>query len=150
MLSALNSAATVKVVEHPTAQEQAIFGPLPKIYATVTLNSDQIAKLRGLLAQVRDDTRPGWILKCKFEDHHYIEMIASDGSTRTLLLCFECGQFYLGNKPEHQWNYDELGIMSGSWKSSMSDFITSLGLHPDGPWRGPDAVWPSKAKGGNN
>ena len=139
-LSALDNATEVHLVEHSNLEEQFRVGHPPKIYAKVDLNPMQIAQLRDLFSEISDETPTWGILKCKFEEHHYIEMVAKDGSTRTALLCFECGQYYLDNKPDDLWTYSELGKMSESWKGRMSDFITSLGLHPDGPWWGPDGV----------
>ena len=150
MLSALDNAAAVTVVEHSNAGEVYRVGHPPRAYATVTLNPEQIAELRNLFSKVSDETPTVGILKCKFDEHHYIEMVAKDGSTRTLLLCFECGQYYLGNKPDDDWNYSGLGKMSDSWESSMNDFIVSLGLHPKGPWWGPGAVGQPEASDRNN
>jgi len=130
VLSALDGASSVKVIEH-SARFDGGFNPdyQEKIYATLTLTPKQIDELRKALPfSVDSDTS---ILKCKFEEHHRIEITRLDGSILVLHLCFHCGQAYVSEQ-DGKWLYE--GIMPPAWPASLHAYLTSLKLHLDGPW----------------
>jgi hypothetical protein len=142
VLSALDNAISVRVVEHSSRFDTLIFQNDPNytdmIYSTVTLTPKQIEDLRSALPlSLRFD---GGILKCIFEEHQRIEITQKDGTVKSLHLCFHCGQLYMGELGKDDEYY---GTMPPSWHSSLSRFISSIGLHPDGPWdKNPDAASP--------
>jgi hypothetical protein len=134
MLSALDDASSVQVVEHSSHFDSITERNNPNykdvIYATVTLKPDQIESLRKALPLTLDYS--GTRMKmCMFEEHHYIAITRRDGSVLTLHICFRCGQIKLGS---------HYGDMPEGWAASLNGFVTSLGLHPNGPWdTNPDA-----------
>jgi len=126
LLSALDHASSVKVVEH-SCRWDAPFNPNYKevTYATVVLTPDRVMSLHKALPLALDCS--GLLsTMCIFEEHHYIAITEQDGSTLTLHICFHCGEIEL--------NDDSQRIMPWGWPSSLSKFISSIGLHPDGPW----------------
>lgn len=134
LTNALDQASSVVVTEHSDYSDRFAFGSdyKERTYAKVALTPKQIDDLRTALPFSMDFG--GGILKCKFEEHHLIEIKHRDGTVTTLHLCFHCGQVYIN---DHQYQ----GVMPPGWPSSLSGFISSLGLHPDGPWdKNPDAA----------
>ena len=131
LLSALDDASTVQVVEHSSKFDslEAMHDPKYKdtTYATMNLKPEQIEALRNALPLTKDYSRIR-ITKCLFEEHHYIAITRRDGSVLTLHICFHCGQMILG---------DHYGDMSEGWEESLSKFVSGIGLHPTGPWPPP-------------
>jgi len=133
LLNSLKNASSVKVVEH-SCRWDGPFDPNYKeiTYATVPLNHEQIVSLEDAL-QTRWDCSGLIMTACIFEEHHYIEIKERDGSVVTLHICFHCGEIVLNNEDQR--------IMPLGWHSSLGKFITSIGLHPEGPWgTNPDAT----------
>jgi hypothetical protein len=128
VLTALDQASSVQVIEHSARRG---YDPDYKetIYATITLTPKQIEDLRSALPLSLDFS--GGIKQCKFEEHHRIEIKDKDGSVRTLHLCFKCGQLYVSEMNQSDRYFGE---MPPAWPASLRPFISSLGLHPDGPW----------------
>ncbi|CAN5798895.1 hypothetical protein BH09VER1_BH09VER1_48560 [soil metagenome] len=128
---ALASATQVRLIEHSNYWDTDRFTPpfLPlsefheKVYATVTLTPRQIAQLRASLPISLDF---GNETKCRFQDHHRIEALQPDGTTFTLALCFRCKELSAAGEEKH--------IFPLRWEKPLKEFITSLGLKPDGPW----------------
>jgi len=136
ILSALDDATSVRVVEHssPFDGSNAYQGSFQEtIYSTITLKSDQIKSLRKALPFSLDYSG-SVVTRCIFDEHHRIEITQRDGNVFILHICFQCGEIIL-NKEESQ------RIIPLGWRSSLSSFINSLGLRPDGPW---DNVVPAK------
>ena len=128
LLNALDHASSVKVVEHSCQWDNPHGIDLnykEVTYATVILKQDQIESLREALP-LRLDYSGMLDLMCIFEEHHYIEITEQDGSVMTLHICFHCSEIELNNEYQR--------IMPLGWYSSLSRFIISLGLHPNGPW----------------
>ena len=133
MLSALDDASSVQVVEHSSRFDKVGYNPDYKeiIFATVTLMPGQIDALRKALP-LTEDYSGSRMKMCMFEEHHYIAVTRRDGSVLTLHICFHCGQMELG---------DHYGDMPEGWETSLRGFVASLGLHPDGPWdKNPEAT----------
>ncbi len=128
LLTALDDATSVRVVEHSDRSDHRGFDPNYKevTYGTVTLTPEQINSLRQALP-LRLDYSGTIMLMCIFEEHHYVEFKRRDGTVTMLHLCFHCGQLQLNASPGQN-------IMPWGWYDSLSAFITSLGLHPKGPW----------------
>jgi hypothetical protein len=129
VLAALDRASIVRVVEHSDISDVRTFDPdgdsryQEVTYATVTLNRAEIVSLQKALPLTIDK---GGSYMCGFEEHHYIEMVQKDGTSLKLRLCFHCGEIKINDESNR--------IMPAGWKESLTAFITSLGLHPDGPW----------------
>jgi hypothetical protein len=132
LFRALDDASSVTVVEHGNRADMPEHKDwVPPTYAKVILTPKQIQSLRNALPAAKDIS--GEVsLACIFDDHHAIVIQEKDGDMLTLNLCFVCGELSL--------NHDEERIMPDGWPESLSRFIASLGLHPNGPWRGPGAV----------
>jgi hypothetical protein len=134
LLTALDHASSVRVVEHSFFTDTHFVDPSRKevTYATKTLTPNQIESLREALP-IRLDYSGSIMLSCAFEEHHYIEIRRQDGSILTLHICFHCGEIELDQQDQR--------LMPWGWYSSLSRFISSLGLHPHGPWdTNPDAA----------
>ncbi len=65
-------------------------------------------------------------LACNYQQHHRVKIDQANGEIFVFGICFECGQINLNNNGPR--------IMSTGWYSSLERFITSLGLHPEGPF----------------
>ena len=75
LLTAIDNAATVTVVEHASFWDRDANGRRGdphRVYSTVKLTTAQINDLRRSLWLTEDTTVPGVILKCIFNEHHYI------------------------------------------------------------------------------
>jgi hypothetical protein len=127
LLTALDNPKSVRVVEHSDRSDIRGFNPDYKevTYATVTLTPVQVQDLRKALP-IRLDYSGLGELMCIFEEHHYIEITESDGTVTTVHICFHCGQLIVNKEVDR--------IMPIGWHSTLSNFISSIGLHPDGPW----------------
>jgi hypothetical protein len=134
---ALNDAASVEIVEHSCRFDhigEKIYQPVT--YATVTLSPEQIQALRQALP-ITFDYSAHIELFCIFEEHHYIKIVDKDGSTVVLHLCFNCGELVMNDRPVGFGDNDTVRIMPLGWYGRLDKFVTSLGLHPHGPWRVP-------------
>jgi len=131
LVSALDDASSVQVVEHSNPmdgwgrEENKDANPREIIYADVPLTAEEIAALRQALPMAWDYSGLD-DLTCLFNDHHAIRITRRDGSVLTLQLCFVCGELVVDGGPKR--------IMPVGWNSRLSKFITSLGLHPKGPF----------------
>jgi hypothetical protein len=129
LLTALDNAASVQVIEHtcreddPATLYDAQFKE--KTLETVTLTPKQIADLRSSLP-FAGDISGTTVTACIFEEHHRIEINETDSRKVVLRLCFHCGELELNGGGQR--------IMPHGWPASLSQFIASLGLHPNGPW----------------
>ncbi len=125
LLSALDNSRSVQVVEHSNPHDPRSFEiPYQQVtYAKVVLSPAQIASLRGAVSNFPEPRGTG-VKKCSFVDHHSIEITGQNSNVTTLNICFHCGQLRLD-----QGNVYE---MPAYWRSSLSDFVRSLGLHPNG------------------
>ncbi len=131
LLTALDDAESVQVVEHSDRWDKHSFDPdyKEKTYASIKLTPDQIEALRRAFPPTLDYSGYGELM-CIFEEHHYIKIIAKNGSVLTLHICFHCGQLILNDGSDR--------IMPIGWSSTLGKFIASIGLHPNGPWPPPD------------
>jgi len=135
VLCALDNAKTIRVVEHSNRFDRApgLDPAKETIYATITLSPKQVDELRTALPLSLSHDNS--ILKCIFEEHQRIEIVEPGGTVTTLHLCFHCGQLYLNE------NWATEGRMPPGWQTNLSHFISSIGLHPEGPWdQNPDAA----------
>jgi len=129
LLRALDNASSVSVVEHSNRQDIGYLDPNHEdykevTYATVSLTPIQIELFRKALPLTPS---PDGIKQCKFEEHHYIAITRHDGSVVTFHICIHCGQIEMG---------DRYGDMPDGREANLRGFVSSLGLHPDGPWDG--------------
>ena len=130
LFTALDNAASVKVIEHSCQWDNINSANDPKYkektYATITLTPERIAALRKALPESTDISETTARM-CIFEEHHRIEIVEKNGTTFMFRLCFQCGELELNN--------DGQRIMPTGWPSSLGSFVSSLGLHPKGPWQ---------------
>ncbi len=126
LFKALDNASTVTVIEHGNLVDvPSDKNYVPPIYAKIVLNAKQIQALRYALPVTKDRSRD-MRLDCIFDDHHAVVIREKNGDELTLNLCFVCGELSL--------DHDDERVMPDGWADSLSHFIASLGMHPDGPW----------------
>ena len=127
LLKALDEASQVRVIEHSSPYDGGSYSSnySETTFSTLALDDEQKKALRNAL-NLSLDYSGTIMMMCIFEEHHRIDIIKKDGSTTTLHICFHCGEIMIDDKGQR--------IMPLGWPSSLSQFISSLGLHPDGPW----------------
>jgi hypothetical protein len=128
LLGAIESARSIEVIEHSSQFDSVESMNDPNyrdvVYGRVSLSPSNIAALEKALS-LSCDFSGLMDRKCIFQDHHDIYFQQNDSSVPVLHLCFHCGQL--------KWN-DHYQIMPEGWDSSLAEFVSSLGLHPKGPW----------------
>lgn len=126
VLKGLLSSTEVRVVEHSDPHDTP--GPTPagyaeKIYATSVLDRKQ---LNDLYLALPFAFGYSYQTQCGLVPHHRIEFVQPDGTISTMELCFKCGELQLNDQSQR-------GFPPG-WYQTLKQFISSLGMHPDGPW----------------
>ena len=132
ILSEIANSKQIRVIEHSNKWDDIHAGKIPikpnwteTVYATVILTPIQTSQLEAALSPARDYGSLEALL-CIFEPHHRIEIQRKDHSIYSIEICFICGQLSVNGQNER--------IFPVGWGSSLSTFISSLSLHPNGPW----------------
>jgi hypothetical protein len=129
VFDALDGAGSVRLVEHSTRFDSPHADRenyQETIYSDVVLSPDQINAFRHALPLTLDFSG-SVILACLFQEHHVVEIIQADGKAFTFHICFTCGEIKLNNGNQR--------IMPWGWNSTLSSFIKSVGLRPNGPFQ---------------
>jgi hypothetical protein len=132
ILKEIAGAKEIRVVEHSNTWDDMRARRVPikpnwteTVYATVILNQSQISQLRAALSPALDYSSLGELM-CIFDSHHRIEIRRHDDSVYTMEICFVCGELVIDNGRDR--------IFPVGWGPKLTRFISSLSLHPNGPW----------------
>jgi len=110
LLRALDNASSVSVVEHSNRQDIGYLDPNHEDYKEVTYATVSLTPIQIELFRKALPLTP-----------------RHDGSVVTFHICIHCGQIEMG---------DRYGDMPDGREANLRGFVSSLGLHPDGPWDG--------------
>ena len=128
VIPALKNAISIQVIEHSSAFDGNIGDKTykEKVFSILKLSPNQILSLRNLLSTPTDENC-NRIDECVFSSHHRIEALQPDGHVFKIEICFECGDMMIGDKQVQQ--------IPNAWLSKFDSFISSIGMHPHGPWK---------------
>ena len=121
-MAAANQAKTITVVEHSDRFDPNIDREAPykeKIFRAVVLSPRERTRLSAAFPLSLDHSDLIH-LRCLFESHHRIEMIAENGQVTVLKICFHCQQLVVGEEKQR--------IFPLGWDRSLEQFIHGLGM----------------------
>ena len=133
ILSKLDGSSAVRVVEHSSPFDLDQLRDHRSSYkeitfSTITPSAEQISHLRSAFAPQLDYWGTvGFQKYCASVAHHRIEIDRGDATVLRIEICFHCGELRIDDQ--------RVRSLPLGWDSNLREFITSIGLHPDGPWK---------------